>query len=153
MILLVVRHLVLPHAENDFQPFGAQSPDRLVVAMPSGATLLIIMLRPLTVSQRLKGYPPNSLPQMLVAGDTKSHDATFPTLAREGHRARLGLQVVPRDPATWGITQFRPQAGNHRATEASRQRLHPLSCWEGHKKTFNLRLVLRHGPVGHQDRE
>jgi hypothetical protein len=91
MIGLVIRHLLLPHAENDFQPFGSQGSQGLVVVVLPSATLLIIMLRPLTVSQRLKGQLPNRLPEVLVARDTKSHHTTFPTLPRQRYGPRLGL--------------------------------------------------------------
>lgn len=150
MIWLIVRHVVLPHAENVFQPFSPQGSERLVVPMPTSSTLLIGTLSPLTLSQRLKGQLSNRLPEVLVARDTEPHDTTFPTLPRQRNSPSPGLQVAPGYSTTRGIAQFGPQAGNHRATAASRQRLHPLSRLEGPEKTFNLHLVVRHRAVSHQ---
>ena len=66
------------------------------------------------------------------ATETAPHN--FSHSGASAARSQVGLAVAPRGPATRGIAQFRPQPGNHGTTEASRQRLHPLSCRKGHEK-------------------
>ncbi|GJL68136.1 MAG: hypothetical protein NPIRA06_07710 [Nitrospirales bacterium] len=82
MIGFVIRHLVLPHAENDLQPFRPQRSQCVVVLLPPGAILLKMNFPPFTVFQQLKGQLPNRLPEVLVAWDTEPDLTTFPTLRR-----------------------------------------------------------------------
>jgi len=55
MIRLVIRHLALPHHEDDLQPLRAERPQGLMVPVASSPVLFVVAPRPLALTQREEG--------------------------------------------------------------------------------------------------
>ena len=74
VIVLIVRLIVSPHDENNFQPLRCQSPKRLGMMMSFRPLVAIVLVRPLTAIERVKRQPVQGVSHQLVTGKTKQYD-------------------------------------------------------------------------------
>src|SRR6266436_3907614 len=106
VILLVIRDLVLPHDEDDLQPFRGQRPERLAMSVSPRLLLVVVGAGPDTRVQREERHVVDHVAQRLVAGETKLDDSLLLAAPlRHGHGAGVRLQMSKRLPASGGIPQ------------------------------------------------
>jgi hypothetical protein len=109
VVIFVVRLMVFPHHENNFEPLGSQSSKRLMLVMPFGPLISIVFFRPLTSTERVERKPIYALAQMVVTGGSKLDQAAFATGLGDRDRSGLCLKMSERTPATWSIAPTRPK--------------------------------------------
>ena len=109
VIVLIVRLIVSPHDENNFQPLRCQSPKRLGMMMSFCPLVAIVFVRPLTAIERVKRQPVRGVSHQLVTGKTKQYDMAL--AAGLGYRdpSRFGLKVPKGFPSALDIAQLGPK--------------------------------------------
>src|SRR6185369_15709047 len=136
--------MVFPHHENNFEPFGSQSSERLMLVVPFGSLISIVLFRPLTSTERVERKPVHGLAQMLVTGGSKLDQAVFATGLGDRDRSGLCLKMSERTPATWSIAQLGPKGCYRGGAFSAGQRLGQLSWRHSGEKTLNLLVVAVH---------
>src|SRR2546426_2555213 len=110
VILLVVRHLALPHDKDDLQPFRSQRSERLVMGVSPGTLLVVVRPGPLARAQREECDVIDHGSQRLVAGEAEVDDPLLLAAAlRHGHGACVSLQMPKRLPSPWRVAEAGPE--------------------------------------------
>src|SRR5947208_6646725 len=98
VVLVVIRCLALPHDEDDLQPLCAQRPERLAMRMSPRPLVVVVCPGPFTRTEREERDMIDYVPQRLVAGEAKLHDALLAAPLRQGHGSSLRLEMPKRLP-------------------------------------------------------
>ena len=111
VIVLIVRLIVSPHDENNFQPLRCQSPKRLGMMMSFRPLAAIVFVCPLTAIERVKRQPVRGVSHQLVTGKTKQYNTAL--AAGFGYRdpSRFGLKMAKGLPSALDIAQLSPKHG------------------------------------------
>src|SRR4030095_2717096 len=105
MMLLVVRHLTVPHHEDDLQPLGAQRPQSRMMIVAPRPLLVVVCPGPLTLPQREERHLIDDVTHRLVTGVADPTDPLLTAADRHGHGAGMPLEVLPRLPPPRGVAQ------------------------------------------------
>lgn len=78
VVLFVVGHLTRPHREDDLEPFGPESPERVVMAVAALPAPIVVGARPFAVPEGEEGELVDGGAQVPVAGKPEGDEVPLP---------------------------------------------------------------------------